>query len=310
MIASKVVKGLQARITAYMQRHYGVIARAEVYRLGGDARYIQGRVRAGEWGRRHPNVFIATSAPRTPNQDLAAAMAAVSASVASHQSAAWLLGLFDTPPACPDVATTDRRGYRLTGVTVHRASEPIPSLRQQGFPCTTAVRTLVDIAATCGTDALTAALDRALQRRLAAVPRLERALATTEKARPGAAILRAVLGDRGMIGTPEPSVLESHMDRLLDRSGLPRAQAQYRVEGGRYRFDYAWPEIRLAIEAKGYAWHSSPEALAADSQRERHMAGQEWTFLSYTWVEVLRRPDEVIAEIAAVYARLSARPAS
>lgn len=301
------MKGVDRSIANYLRRHHSVITLADLRHLGSDGRFATGKVRAGEWECPHRNVFVAIASPRTPAQDLAVALAAVPNAVASHRSAAWLLGLIDRPPTTPEVTTTRLQGYRLERVTVHRASKVLPSLRQDGFPCTTAVRTLVDLAACVDAEGVTAALDRALQRRLTAVPRLERALTTTEKGRPGTAVLRAVLAERGMIGTPEPSVLESHMDRLLDRSGLPPATAQHRVEGGRFRFDYAWPDLLLAIEAKGYAWHSSPESLAADSRRERHNAAKGWTLLSFTWVEILRRPDDVVREIAAVYARLAAR---
>jgi very-short-patch-repair endonuclease len=292
---------MERLLQEHFRQHHGVVARSEVLALGGSDSLIRSRVGNGTWVRRHPGVYILAAAPRTPTQEVLAALAAVPGSVVSYDSAAWLLGLLEESPETTHV-TAPTQGYWLHGVKVHRSKVPPATVRIQGLPCTTATRTLVDLAATADAKVLTEAVDRALQRKLTAVPRLELALATTERGRPGAGALRTQLLRRGMTGTPEPSALESRMDRLLARSGLPPATPQLEVSGGRYRLDYAWPEARLGVEVKGYAWHSSPEAAQADAERERHLARERWTLLSFTWTDVTRRPAQVLAEIEHAYA--------
>jgi very-short-patch-repair endonuclease len=304
------MKDIDVAIANHFARHHGVIGRDGVLRLGGSEDLIEARLRSGEWIRRYKNAYVLAAAPRSPAQDLTAALVTVPGAVASHLSAAWLLGLVGDPPRCPQLTVVGRNRARPTGVVVHRTSTAPPSLQIAGFACTTATRTLVDLAAVTRTEVLTAALDQALLRHLTSIPRLERALRTTDRGRRGSRALREQLEARGMTAAPEPSVLESHMDRLLHRSGLPAPVPQYQTAEGRYRLDYAWPDVRLAVEVKGYAWHSSPESLAADTLRERHLGRIDWTILSFTWTDVTRRPSQVAAEIAAAYQRMASRSAT
>lgn len=78
------------------------------------------------------------------------------------------------------------------------------------------------------------------------------------------------------------------------------------LAGGRYRLDYAWPEVGLALEVDGYVWHSSAEQLNHDHDRRNRLA-THWTFLIFTWVQVLHEPEEVIHRIATIYRDLARR---
>ena len=59
---------------------------------------------------------------------------------------------------------------------------------------------------------------------------------------------------------------------------------QYRV--GRYRLDFAWPELRLAIEIDGFTYHSSSAAFDRDRRRQRKLELDGWRFLRFTAAEV------------------------
>jgi very-short-patch-repair endonuclease len=48
---------------------------------------------------------------------------------------------------------------------------------------------------------------------------------------------------------------------------------QYRV--GRYRLDFAWPGIKVALEADGWH-HRSPEGAAHDVQRDADLRAAGW----------------------------------
>jgi hypothetical protein len=101
--------------------------------------------------------------------------------------------------------------------------------------------------------------------------------------RRGVATLRRRLNDRGFLGGPEPSVLESRTLRLL-------ADAQIAVTGtqvvfgldGEYRLDITLTE-GVALEVDGYMWHFSPEQKACDETRRRRIRLAGISLLVYGW---------------------------
>src|SRR4030095_13158663 len=66
--------------------------------------------------------------------------------------------------------------------------------------------------------------------------------------------------------TPPP---EARVRCIRRRAGLPRPKAQHRVfddDGLIARVDFAYPELKLAIEYDG-AWHGRPGELGRDRRR-------------------------------------------
>ena len=57
-----------------------------------------------------------------------------------------------------------------------------------------------------------------------------------------------------------------HSWKILD-------QTQYRV--GKYRLDYAWPAVKMAVEADG-PFHRQPENAARDAIRDAYLRNQGW----------------------------------
>ena len=66
--------------------------------------------------------------------------------------------------------------------------------------------------------------------------------------------------------------LENQVALLLTRSRLS-AEQQHQV--GRYRLDFAWPDVKIALEADGW-WHRSPEGATSDRQRDSWLRSQGW----------------------------------
>src|SRR5262249_48688268 len=87
---------------------------------------------------------------------------------------------------------------RAPGVVIHRVARLDPvdvTTARNGFPVTTAVRTLIDVAAVVSEPELAAMLDRAITLRLVTRPALRDRLGTLgARGRPGTARLRALLG--------------------------------------------------------------------------------------------------------------------
>jgi hypothetical protein len=289
------------------ERHGGVITRQQALNLGADDRLIAHLVRSGAWRRLHPGVFALAGTPNTHATAVRAALAALGpGAVASHQSAAWLAGLRERPPAVVQITVFDLRRRRLPGVRVHRSRHPDRPQAWRGLPCTSSARILIDLAGVESPAAVAAALDRALAAGQVRIGDLERATRAGSRLA-GAPALRRCLRDLGHIGAPQPSVLESRMARLFIRYRLPVPRAEV-VWGDQrqYRLDFAYPAIRLAIEVYGYAWHHSPQQLDRDLARQRRLQGEGWTVLAYTWRQILEDPEGVAVEIEGMYRRLSA----
>jgi REase_MTES_1575 len=102
-------------------------------------------------------------------------------------------------------------------------------------------------------------------------------------------VMRRVLEPR-LAGEPPTGVLEARMARLIAAQGLPPAVPEYRVwtDAGQFvaRVDFAYPELRLAIEVDGYEAHSSVEAFRHDRTRQNALVACGWTVLRFTWTEV------------------------
>lgn len=73
-------------------------------------------------------------------------------------------------------------------------------------------------------------------------------------------------------GTSLENRVALHLIRL---NALPCEQ-QYRV--GRYRLDFAWPALRIALEADGWH-HRSPDMAARDAARDAWLRARGWLVL-------------------------------
>jgi very-short-patch-repair endonuclease len=83
------------------------------------------------------------------------------------------------------------------------------------------------------------------------------------------ALVREAVTERGW----EPGThLENRVMRQLSLFS-PRPVQQYRI--GRYRADFAWPDLKVALEADGW-YHRSPEGAAKDRHRDSWLRSQGW----------------------------------
>ncbi|WFE44156.1 DUF559 domain-containing protein [Verrucosispora sp. WMMD1129] len=82
---------------------------------------------------------------------------------------------------------------------------------------------------------------------------------------------RALITERGW----QPgSDLEDAVARRLSRSFLPDEVAQQHCVG-RYRLDFAWPDLMIALEVDGWH-HLAPERAAKDAERDAWLRDQGW----------------------------------
>jgi very-short-patch-repair endonuclease len=236
-------------------------------------------------------------------EQLASAAVRAADGVLSHRAAARLWGLVDDTSI--EVTVEPPRHPRLRGVVVHRSADLAAHhvTRRDGIAVTTPMRTLVDLGAVARW-AVPDALELALVNRLCSLAAVERALHdVARRGRAGAGVLRAVLDERALGAARPDGLLEPRMARLLAEHGLPQPSFQHEVRVGRRllaRVDFAYPEVRVALEVDGFEAHGTPAAMRRDFERQNALVAAGWTVLRFTWWDVVRRPEWVATRITSV----------
>lgn len=88
---------------------------------------------------------------------------------------------------------------------------------------------------------------------------------------------------------------------LLREAGISGWQANYPlwVRGQKIILDLAFPEQKVVIEIDGRAYHGL-ERFQQDRTRQNLLVQSGWTVLRFTWEDLTRRPEHVVAQIRAV----------
>lgn len=94
---------------------------------------------------------------------------------------------------------------------------------------------------------------------------------------------------------------EELVQSLLRDAGVGGWRSNYpvRVRGHKFLLDLAFPEHKVAIEIDGRAFHGSAR-FQQDRTRQNLLVQAGWTVLRFTWEDLTRRPDHVVAQIRSV----------
>jgi len=297
-----------ARLARWAAERHGVVSRREAMDLGATPRMIHWRLATGRWQELHPGVYRLAGAPRTWRQHvLAACISCGLKAFASHRAAGALRHLDGVEQGRIEVTVLRGARTRRTGVLIHETPS-IPEIDVEvvdSIPATAPTRTLIDLAALIPKDAVEAALDDALRRGLTSLPRLSWRLGDlARRGRPGVAVIRALIDARTDAPVPG-SALEKRFEALVRRARLPVPVPQHaiRVRGKLIALvDFAYPEIRLAIEVDGYRWHSGRARWEHDLARRNRLTSIGWRVIHVTLRQLQTRPDDVAQTIAAAMA--------
>jgi very-short-patch-repair endonuclease len=207
-----------------------------------------------------------------------------------------------------------RSSIQRVGHVVHTTTELPPWQRAQchGLATTSAVRTLVDIAASGEPGPrLTAALDSVLRDRLSTEDALHRQLAAwRSRGHRGVGRLLDII-DGAEVTRGGHSWLERRFLELVHEAGLPRPDMQQVVarRGDRLvRVDCRFPGTNIVVELLGHRFHRSRLQMQVDTERANAMAAAGLVLLQFTYLDVVERPEYVIATVSAMLA--SARTAA
>jgi hypothetical protein len=291
---------IDEQIAAIAVGQFGVFSRAQATSLGISKDVIRHRVHVGRWIQVTPYVFRLAGAPLSWRRSLMeACLAWGDGAVVSHRSAAALLHLEGFGPGPVELTVARVRQRNAPGV-IHRNALPAVDVTcVEGIPITTSARTLIDIATVSPRDVTEGALDDALRRGLVSIVHLRWRLDELG-ARPGVVIMRSFLDARDSRPSVPGSGFERKVLRILKKPGLPEPVLQHRIrDGGRLVAiaDFAYPDLRLAIEADGYRWHSGRARWQRDRRRSNELTLLGWRIIHVTWEDIRDRREAVTDSI-------------
>ncbi len=181
------------------------------------------------------------------------------------------------------------------GLVVHRR-EGAPLTTLAGRPATTAAWTAIEVARGLRRPRALATLDAALRSGNCGRSEMERML-IRQSGRRGIVNVRELLP----LASPlAESPMESEARLVMLDGGLPPPVLQYQIvdlNGEAWRFDFAWPEMRVAAEYDGMDWHSGPEAFFRDRRRGSAVLDLGWVVVPIVAEDVRYRPAELVARI-------------
>lgn len=137
--------------------------------------------------------------------------------------------------------------------------------------------------------------DRAVQQRWITVADVDRRL-RDQRGRWGNRQLRLLAP---FIGNGADAESERRLQRLLRRAHITGWIAQLPLVAGgrRFEIDIAFPELKVAIEIDGYAYHSSHERFQRDRTKQNALIAAGWRVLRFTRADLDDRPGYVLAQI-------------
>jgi hypothetical protein len=271
----------------------GAVSRRQLLDAGLNTKLIAHRLKRGRWQTLHRGVYAVFSGP--PSRDTllwAAVLRAGDGAVLSHQTAAELHELIDSPSEAIYVTVPATRRVTTPGIVVRTSSridEATHPSRQP--PRTTVEETVLDLAELARTfDDACGWITRACSRRLTTEKRLHAAMTGRKKMR-----WRTKLNDvLTAAGEGIHSVLEYRYLRDVERAhGLPRSlhQVQVVIDGKAIYRDAYYEKYQVAVELDGRLAHPDEERWR-DSRRDNTAHALGIQTCRYGWRDVVGHPCE------------------
>lgn len=202
-----------------------------------------------------------------------------------------------------EVTVPAQRCPKPKGVIVHRSKDlDVGSTTCRcRIPVTNPLRMLGDLAGILDVDELGQVVDEVVVARLLTMAGVRSVLSDASRRRTrGAAQLRTIVEEWRVADIRPDSVLELRFARLCKRANLPTPVFQYEVtlDGNTRRVDFAFPDLRLAIEVDGFGVRTNRHVFQEERRRQNDFALDGWTILRFTWHDITKDPDYVVRKIA------------
>jgi very-short-patch-repair endonuclease len=290
---------------------HGVVSTRQLKTLGYTRSSASKANGVGRLHRLHRGVYAVGHTDLTHKGRVMAAVLACTPAVASHWTAGWLWGLFQTNSSIHLTAASRR--HRRADFVVHYAPlEPEDVCSEDGIPTTSLARTVLDLAPLVERERLARVLQRAEEledddgRRLFDRRDFESLLARTDGHRGHARLAKAL-----RLYRPDPAVTRSDLERdfraLVRRAGLPLPASNYAV--GPYEIDAYWEAERFGVELDVFATHGSRLSFERDRERADDLLAKGIEITRVTDIRLEREPDQVMERLREHLARRRRAPA-
>jgi hypothetical protein len=285
------------RISRVAERQGGVISRLQLRALGGSDAAITRLVRRGWLHRIYPGVFaVGHRAIELVGRLHAALLYARGRAALSHQTAAYCHRAIVVAPQLIHVSDPGQH-QSVSDLRIHHprhvAFELVNGLRVTPIP-----RTLLDLAWVLDFGDLRRAIAELDYRgKLDPVA----VYAQLGRGRRGSTALREAMTNHLPELAATFSVLEERFLAVIDEAGLPLPEVNANVGG--ILVDCLWRVARLIVELDGHRTHDRPAAIENDRRREMRLRRAGFRIIRYTWNQVTRSPELLVAELRSELAR-------
>ncbi len=284
-------------LAAQAQEQHGAIGASQLAALGATRSQIRTLLERGVLLRAAPRTFVVAGSPATVERTLHVGCLSLGAdAVVSHEAAARLHGFDRCRLDAVEFTLPRRRRGVATPFVVHTTSSlpPLDRVRVHGLPCTSATRTILDLAhAGVSTVRLEAAIDSAVRSGASAPSVIARRLEGLRgRGRWGGPQVAALLPDSG-----GHSQLERAFLRLVRQAGLPRPRTQVVHRKGSRTFarvDFLFDAAGVVVEVSGRRGHASDAERARDAQRRNELLASGRRVYEFTRRDVEERPAPVV----------------
>lgn len=270
---------------------------AQLVALGFRESTVRGRVDGGRLHRTpFKSVFSLVPPPLDRLQTIkAAALACGPSSLPTHWSAAEVLRIAEPALVPVHITNPTGSGRGREHLVVHRSTVlPRDTAGRNGVLCTSAARTIVDLAAIAEPEEVERVLIAADSLRILNRPRLAE-LVEEARGRRGAGTLRSLVTGVPVRVRSDREIDMLHVCRL---AGLPDPVVNGAVEG--FEVDYHWPALRLVLELDSWRFHGGRERMTADRERDQRLALAGWLVLRFTRDQLVADPGECARRLTAL----------
>jgi len=284
------------RLALLARQQLGCVTGEQSRASGLTADQIEHRVRTGRLERIGVHVLRIAGSPASWEQQLVAGLLDLGpGAVVSRRAAAALHGFEGFPPGAVEFTVPRQRRNAGVGWQVHSTLrlDPVDRAIVGRFACTSASRTIIDLAWNASASELERAIESAIRDGLTSPTFLRRRLMLLRgRGRRGVRLLDELLVDTG-----GHTALERAFLALVRRAGLPRPVCQRvyrRNEKTIARVDFAFEPRPIVVEVSGRRGHSTDSERAKDARRRNELQALGLVVLEFTYDDVLKRPAYVI----------------
>lgn len=247
---------------------------------------------------RHPSVY-GVGHPRTDVEAVvhSAVLTGGDGAILTHRAGGNRLGIL-TLGSGPIEVTAPRQLRPRQGIRFYRRDLPPDEIEiVDGLPVTCAVRTLFDLAGVLPEWLWKRALREVDVQRLYCHLTLGDLLERHPRP-PGAVMIREAIARAGEPATVVPSDGEDRFAALVEGAGIAMPSHRYGVplDGDWVEVDYAWPELRVAVEVDS-TFHDNDDSYETDHARDQTLMAEGWLVFRVTWKQLVFEPEKVLVRL-------------